>query len=1059
MKSIGKSLKIYYLILAVLAIPVLESLGAATAEASTATQSFNTSAGVLDVDYESYLSKHDVVFNSLITEPKSGMTIGTGRVGAMVWNANGLTMQVQGVDASEQGFASQGLVNLYTNPGMDTSYSSVQQRLSLYDGIITSKYDDNRTVTIMGSPNSEVLGIHVEDSRPGVSSVSLDLSIWDVSGFGGGDVPDINTWRTVQTFVEPGVVGFSRGQTDANHFGYTMAATVEGAGFTTQAVDSRKVRLNITPSSSYTIWISCASRLNAPNYDSVTQAKNLITSVKNAGYTATLNNFKAWWHDFWSRSFVQYSNSSGDADYLENIYYLSMYMIGSGGFGNYPFHFINGVFSAVRDDDSSKWSNASWYWNQRDIYNSFYASNHTDMMKIFNYQYSRNFNALKAYTMTRYGIDGIWVPETMGWDGNARGTVNSDFTNDVYSTGAEAALNMYKYYKYTDDQEYLSNTAYPFMKEVCRFYAAKLSYNSSTGKYYMASSNAHETYWDVQNAITDLAAVRALFPKTIQTGQTLGVDGALRTQWQNILDNLAAYPLDPNNPNKYFPHTPPAATIRNGENVVEELLWPYDLAGIGAPDYQMSVNNFLSRLFTYGAIWDPGAIQAARLGRGDDAYYGMRTMLQRYQSYPNGRTNDTNGEFEYLGVHLSAINESLLQSYNDKIRVFPAIPGEASFNSKFTLLASGGFLVSSEREGGEIKYAGLKSLYGNPATVVNPWGTQQVRVRRAADNAVVMTGSGSELSFATSAGAVYIVERTAKPLSSYTFQQLTGTPNQGAKALNGTNCRLGSSNGTQQPSGMINDDATTGFTYDANWFNSEGRGVGDYNDDVHYTVTNGAVAQFTFNGTGIDYYSEKFGDMGNVDIYIDNVFQANVNLNAAGSRQVQQVVYSKTGLQNGSHTIRIVNRSDQVAIIDAFKVYTTGGGSGAPVGQTISLRSSLDGSYVCSENGVGDMNSNRASADIWERFMVEDAGNGQIALKGYAEDVAFNRYVSSENGGAAMTCNRTELGIWEAFDWVDNGDGTVSLRGSNGQYVTGGTPMWCNGSSLGDAQKFTVTTY
>ena len=69
-------------------------------------------------------------------------------------------------------------------------------------------------------------------------------------------------------------------------------------------------------------------------------------------------------------------------------------------------------------------------------------------------------------------------------------------------------------------------------------------------------------------------------------------------------------------------------------------------------------------------------------------------MLQKYQSYPNGMTNNTNGVFEYLGVHLSVMNESLLQSYNDKIRVFPALPKDAAFVGRFTLLAKGGFLVS-----------------------------------------------------------------------------------------------------------------------------------------------------------------------------------------------------------------------------------------------------------------------------------------------------------------------------------------------------------------------------
>ena len=89
--------------------------------------------------------------------------------------------------------------------------------------------------------------------------------------------------------------------------------------------------------------------------------------------------------------------------------------------------------------DNTKWSNAYWYWNQRDVYNSFFASNHADVMDVFNDMYSRNFAALKAFTMTRYGIDGIWVPETMGWNGNADGTVGSDYTKNIYSTGTEAA--------------------------------------------------------------------------------------------------------------------------------------------------------------------------------------------------------------------------------------------------------------------------------------------------------------------------------------------------------------------------------------------------------------------------------------------------------------------------------------------------------------------------------------------------------------------------------------------------------------------------------------------
>jgi alpha-L-fucosidase 2 len=60
--------------------------------------------------------------------------------------------------------------------------------------------------------------------------------------------------------------------------------------------------------------------------------------------------------------------------------------------------------------------------------------------------------------------------------------------------------------------------------------------------------------------------------------------------------------------------------------------------------------------------------------------------------------------------------------------------------------------------------------------------------------------------------------------------------------------------------------------------------------------------------------------MGNADIYLDGTLQQNVNFYVSGARQAQQVVFSKSGLASGSHTLRVVSRSTSVVIVDAFKV-------------------------------------------------------------------------------------------------------------------------------------------
>jgi hypothetical protein len=157
-------------------------------------------------------------------------------------------------------------------------------------------------------------------------------------------------------------------------------------------------------------------------------------------------------------------------------------------------------------------------------------------------------------------------------------------------------------------------------------------------------------------------------------------------------------------------------------------------------------------------------------------------MLSKYQTYSNGFTNNTNGVFEYEGTSMIAMNEMLLQSHFDTIRVFPAMPSGTT-TSKFTLTARGGLLVSSEREDGEIKYVGLKSLFGEKCNIFNPWGTEAVQIRSTSDNKVIATSSSGVISFETEKGRVYVLERTAYPLSNYTFAKITGTPNGSAKTM------------------------------------------------------------------------------------------------------------------------------------------------------------------------------------------------------------------------------------------------------------------------------------
>ncbi len=73
-----------------------------------------------------------------------------------------------------------------------------------------------------------------------------------------------------------------------------------------------------------------------------------------------------------------------------------------------------------------------------------------------------------------------------------------------------------------------------------------------------------------------------------------------------------------------------------------------------------------------------------------------------------------------------------------------------------------------------------------------------------------------------------------------------------------------------------------------------------------YNALSGASAAFPFTGTGVVWASVKAGNCGIAQVWVDSEAPVLVNLyNATTLRQ--QVIWSRTGLSNGPHTLHIVN--------------------------------------------------------------------------------------------------------------------------------------------------------
>lgn len=117
---------------------------------------------------------------------------------------------------------------------------------------------------------------------------------------------------------------------------------------------------------------------------------------------------------------------------------------------------------------------------------------------------------------------------------------------------------------------------------------------------------------------------------------------------------------------------------------------------------------------------------------------------------------------------------------------------------------------------------------------------------------------------------------------------------------------------------VVHNDTDAQAVYVGGWTLSSGRGFGDYQDNVHATKTNGAYVEFTFTGPRIDYVTEVNSDEGNVDVYLDNVFQRTVSCSSP-TRFSQATVFSATGLAATTHTLKLVKKSGTWMLVDAFR--------------------------------------------------------------------------------------------------------------------------------------------
>lgn len=393
---------------------------------------------------------------------------------------------------------------------------------------------------------------------------------------------------------------------------------------------------------------------------------------------------------------------------------------------------------------------------------------------------------------------GKWIDGR--WTITERGSGPYGNVTHILGTTAKVAYLYWRRYEYTLDTEWLRTRAYPMLKAAAEFYRNfPTVQKGSDGKYHIHGSNSNESVWGARDTDEDIAAMHGILPVAVRAARILDVDSDLQERWLTFLAHLPSLPTS-DDPEALKPadYSGPRVFVRGLRPAVKTggllpdpnslPMWFFDLCHAGSADIktlEVASATFAS-YFPHGmnektpvAVLSKLAIAAALLGKSDAVRFlipnQIRVLTQERESaYKNGsvlanrmtlREGPQALDAQRLGRAAEALHSALLQSLppapgaTPVIHVFPAWPRE--WNASYTLLARGGFLVTSSIDSGRVSFVELLSRSGAECTLRNPWSGAVTLFR---DNKLSETVTGPVLKFPTRVGEqIVIVPEGTKP--------------------------------------------------------------------------------------------------------------------------------------------------------------------------------------------------------------------------------------------------------------------------------------------------------
>ncbi len=509
----------------------------------------------------------------------------------------------------------------------------------------------------------------------------------------------------------------------------TFGALVQGDNFV--GISPEKISM-ASPADSFNLNISVLTGKSESVGDWGIAINNLAEGIGSVPFSERLQKHTEWWDGFWDRNYI-YIRSDVDSQKVANVsraYQLQRYMNACAGRGNMPIKFNGSIFTVdvikpvkkgmddYYDADYRDWGGCYWWQNTRLPYWSMLYSGDFEMMKPLFKMYTDALPLAKYRTQKYYGHKGAYFPETMHfwgtWNNNnygqdragmPDGLSENQYIRYLWEGGIELTSMMLDYYSFTQDNAFFKKELLPFASEIIDFY--RLHYPKGTdGKIVFEPAQALETYWEgTINPMPEVAGLTSVLSRFVSFPDDFAGIG-FKNKCRELLELLPAVPTGQKNGKGVLLPGEKLGPKNNVENPELYAIFPYRLFGIGKPSLEIAQNSFEMRVNKSCSGWQQDAIQAALLGRTEDAAqmvtdnFNTKHEGSRFPAFW-GPNYDWVPDQDHGSVNMRALQNMLIQTDGDKILLFPAWP--KNWDVDFKLHAPKNTIIEGSFKNGEVE--------------------------------------------------------------------------------------------------------------------------------------------------------------------------------------------------------------------------------------------------------------------------------------------------------------------------------------------------------------------